>query len=550
MTGNRTISGMSRKEFLRNGLSTMAVAGLPVSGVASAAVAECSPAQQAGPVTISTLNPVIRLYPAGAVAQSGDIRFGTAEIGTMLPFLGPGEVTWTVSVPKAGRYAVTLCCSTTKPGQPVKVKAGRADVDFAMPVTEGFFFPHPDGAVEDPGDPSGESFFRLREFYNFDRVAVPGEFYLVRGVNVVRLRVSGDKGKEILRLRSIELTPIEQRGAIAADQKRARAQRANTDWFARAGYGMWFHFLDLTTSPHGPRKPYEQAVNELDVEKLAETVATAGAKYLIFTVNHGNPTCPAPIGNWERLHPGWTTKRDLIGDLADVLGRRGIRLMLYMNPPGLGSMALKPGTVIGVPAFNEDEYANQLIQVFREFGERYGPRVAGYWFDSTFEATECYPNLPFEALAEALKTGHPGRLVAWNNWVFPSETEWQDYWAGELTDLPLKPFAGRYIQHSVGEGLQAHVALRFDADWLHIAQDTPMPPPRFTARELADYIRTCQADQVPVTLGVGIFQDGTLGPQALPVLKDVRRLVRPHHPPTAGNARFAADAGRPRGTIW
>src|SRR3546814_6507747 len=68
-----------------------------------------------------------------------------------------------------------------------------------------------------------------------------------------------------------------------------------------------------------------------------------------------------------------------------------MRLMLYMNPPGVGGMALNPGTVNGIPGYNEDEYANQLIAVFREFGERYGPRVAGYWFDSTFEATECYP---------------------------------------------------------------------------------------------------------------------------------------------------------------
>src|SRR3546814_15157414 len=84
---------------------------------------------------------------------------------------------------------------------------------------------------------------------------------------MVRLRVAGTKGKEILRLRSLELTPVGARAAIEADKQRARAHRANTDWFARAGYGLWFHFLDLTTPPSGPRKPYEQSVNELDVDK-------------------------------------------------------------------------------------------------------------------------------------------------------------------------------------------------------------------------------------------------------------------------------------------
>lgn len=510
---------MNRAEFLRGGLTATAVAAVPAS-VARAAAG-------AGSVAITRINPTIRLYPVKALGRLGDVRFGTAEIGTMMPFLGAGEITWTVSVAEAGFYDLALCCSTTvKAGQPVKVKAGKTEIDFAVPVTDGYFYPHPQGPSDNPGDPSGESFFRMKEYYNFDRVPVPGQFRLERGVNVVRLKVLGEKGKEILRLRSVELTPAGARASVQADKARARTKRANTDWFARAGYGLWFHFLDLTTPPKGPRVPYEQAVNAFDVEKHVAMVAETGAKYMIWAVNHGDPTCPAPMKSWEKLHPGWTTKRDLIGELADALGKRGIRLMLYMNPPGIGGMDLNPGSVNGIPRFNEDEYANHLIGVFREFGERYGRRVAGYWFDSTFEASECYPNLPFEAINDAVKTGYSDRLVAWNNWVFPAETEWQDYFAGELTDLPVKSYGGRYIAHGVAKGLQGHVALRFDADWLHITQDAPMPPPRYKPAELAEFIRARQAEQVPVTLGVGIFQDGSWGPEALPVLRELGRLVR------------------------
>src|SRR3546814_4099547 len=78
----------------------------------------------------------------------GDIRFGTAEIGTMMPFLGAGEITWTVSVPEAGRYDLALCCSTTNAGQPVNVTAGKTSIDFAVPVTAGYFYPHPDRSEE------------------------------------------------------------------------------------------------------------------------------------------------------------------------------------------------------------------------------------------------------------------------------------------------------------------------------------------------------------------------------------------------------------------
>src|SRR3546814_17825711 len=70
MKGIRTMN-MSRKEFLRSGLSSMAVAGLPTTGVAAAAVAGASPAAESGPVTITTLNPTIRLYPAKAPGPIG-----------------------------------------------------------------------------------------------------------------------------------------------------------------------------------------------------------------------------------------------------------------------------------------------------------------------------------------------------------------------------------------------------------------------------------------------------------------------------------------------
>src|SRR3546814_13700139 len=93
---------------------------------------------------------------------------------------------------------------------------------------------------------------------------------LAGGINVGGLKVAGEKGKEIFRLRSLELTPASQRAAIEADKQRARSRRANTDWFADAGYGMWLCFLDLTTPRQGPPVPYEQSIDALDAKKLAK----------------------------------------------------------------------------------------------------------------------------------------------------------------------------------------------------------------------------------------------------------------------------------------
>jgi hypothetical protein len=472
------------------------------------------------------IQPILRLYPDKAIRRAGDVRFGPAELKVMLPFIGSGEIVWAVTVREPGRYNLALCYSTTNEGQPVSISANGNRIDFAAPLTRGFFIPDPRGPAQNPGDPDSDTFWQMRGYYLFERKPVRGSLELTRGVNIVSLKVTAPKGREVFRLRSLELTPVEALETIQADAKRAKASRANTDWFANAGYGLWFCFLDLTTPRRGPPKPYGDSVAALDVKRMAKTVHDCGAAYLLFTVNHGDPTCPAPIRSWEKLHPGWTTKRDLIAELADALGEYGIHLMLYMNCPGAGMLIQQPGSAIDLPTFGEAEYANQLIAIFEEFGARYGDKIKGWWLDSWFQTMEAYPNLPNEAIDRAIKSGFKDCLVSVNHWAFPTEVQWQDYWCGEITDLPARPFEARHLNYGPGVGLQAHSAIRLDAPWFHITQDKPMEPPRYSASQLADYIRTCHADGAPVTLGVGIYQDGTIGEKSAAVLQELRHLTR------------------------
>ena len=514
---------ITRKTFLQLGLSSAVVSLLPPAG--STVRAAQSAAQSANPL-ISQLNPVLRLYPAKAIERSGDIRFGAAEIEVMLPFFGSGAVTWNVTVPASGTYQVSACYASTVPGSSLEVSSGERSIHHGVQVTAGYFLPDPAGPSPNPGDPDTASFWSERQFYSFERVPLNGELQLSRGVNVIKLQLSGEKGRENFRLRSLELTPVAQKASLEASRDAARRRRANTDWFAKAGYGIWFHFLDQTTPRRGPARSYPEAVNDLDVAALASLVEETGAAYVIFNVNHGHPTCPAPIQSWEELHPGWTTRRDLIGELAAALNARGIKLMLYMNCPGLGNLVQLPRTGVDSPGMSEEQYTRALCKVFTEIGLRYQDKVAGYWLDSWFQTDESYPNLPFDALSEAIKAGYSQRLVSYNYWAFPVETEWQDYWSGELTDLPVKRFESRYIKRGAGAGLQAHSAIKLDAPWFHTAVDSNMEPPLYTAEQLTDYIRSCMEDQAPVSIGVGIFQDGTIGEASRQVLRKLRQAIR------------------------
>jgi alpha-L-fucosidase len=60
-------------------------------------------------------------------------------------------------------------------------------------------------------------------------------------------------------------------------------------------------------------------------------VKKTGARYVIFTPNHDGINFPAPLREWEALHPGGTTKRDLIMDMANALNLQGIKLIMYVH---------------------------------------------------------------------------------------------------------------------------------------------------------------------------------------------------------------------------
>ncbi len=522
---------LTRKDFLRAvGLSTVA------AGLSPTVFAHDSTHSLPGPrfghslparrPLITHLNPILRLYPAQTVARTGAVQFGAAELDVMLPFFGDGEVEWTTTVPNAGEYTVAACYASTRAGVPFKISCGTTEIAHATEVTEGFYLPLPAEPPVKSVPLAKPTFWAQRQFYCFDRVQLPGTIRMACGVNVVKLRVSGPKGGELFRLRSLEFTPVTRTAEVRQEEGRALRHRANTDWFAKAGYGVWFHFIYLTTPRHGPREPYAQAVADLDVEALARRADEMGAGYVILTTNHGHPTCPAPIKAWEALHPGWTTKRDLIADFAAALARYGIRLMLYMNCPGLGDLVQLPSSALDRPTYSEEQYAEILIQVLSEFGQRYRDKVAGYWFDSWFQTDESYPDLPFEALDRAIKIGNPDCLVAYNYWAFPIETLWQDYWAGELTELPLRPFDSRYIRRGAGKGLQAHSAIRLDSSWFHIEPNTSIGPPLYTAPQLGDYINACMRAQGVVSIGIALYQNGTLDDSSMQLMRDVRRLVR------------------------
>jgi alpha-L-fucosidase-like protein len=429
----------------------------------------------------------IRLY-AAAAQITGAGRLAKRE--DWLAIEGESTTTWMATIDREGEYRVTIVYSGDTPGAPFTLALGSTVVNSTLAVQTGVF--------EDP-------------LMDFGRTTAIEGTRLPHGALRVQLRIPN--GKTQLRIRSIDIEPVPT--AEAAIQERNIAQeRASTDWLARAAYGVMFHWTSESTPRHGPALPYQRAVDAFDVAAFAEMVESTGARYVIFTANHAQPHCPAPIESWERIHPGSTTKRDLLGEIADALEARNIRLMLYIASHTVGKLRVATGT----------EYLRIHKEILQEIGQRYGARVAGYWFDGWYQTLEAYPEINPRDLIPYVRAGNPGRLVAFNSWVYPVETPWQDYWAGEVGDV-VRPATGRYMTSGTAIGLQSHFLLFADAPWVHSLPDAEMEPLRFSDESLIDFVRKNAENEAAVTINLGIYQDGSIGEAARRQMAALRHAI-------------------------
>ncbi len=104
---------------------------------------------------------------------------------------------------------------------------------------------------------------------------------------------------------------------------------SNSDWFQRAGYGVFVHYLeDLQNDPQqvhslGRETSWDECVREFDARRFANAMGEAGAGYVIFTMHQRTRFLIAPNATFDRLtgyRPGEAcSTRDLVEDLYQAL---------------------------------------------------------------------------------------------------------------------------------------------------------------------------------------------------------------------------------------
>jgi hypothetical protein len=321
-------------------------------------------------------------------------------------------------------------------------------------------------------------------------------------------------------------------GGRAAPTTTSTYKRADASWFAACPFGVSTHWTALSQAVHpADWRPFPETVAKFDVERFADNIAASGASYLIFTSCHALQWLAGPCDAIERVLPGRTNKRDMIGELARALRQRGVHFIAYYNHSCNHGDDPAWELAVGYHEPDKSRLVANLLGIVRELGERHGELMKAWWFDSCYSLDTHGANwgkgtipdtyhFPWNDLVAAAKSGNPDRLVTLNAGMmrYYLYTDQQDYEWGEANDLIAVPAA-----QFTPDGLQAHRWVCLDnPGWVHSGYNEPLSSARFKLEELRSYVQTAHRFHVPVTFNIDVDRNGEFLPETLQLLRQLK----------------------------
>jgi hypothetical protein len=345
--------------------------------------------------------------------------------------------------------------------------------------------------------------------------------------------------------------------------------RGKKRWLEHSGFGLMFHYEVFRNHTAAS---FNKAVESFKVVRFADAVESSNAGYVIFTVGqHWGRYC-SPNAAYERLlgvGPGvWTSRRDLIMEIARELKRRNIRLILYMTaraPMRHYSIIKATGdalpTINGKPAgpgvntmshprkvkgFRRSEnqappptFLKNWGAVCGEWSMRYGGLVSGWWFDGyKAEMKDAYQGLKkhkfnIDTWLTAVRSGNPDAELAFNAGAHPILSlctrgrlcPHQTFTAGENRGFyqQTKKGRGKLLtpeNFPAPDGVIWHLLLPVSKGWGAGVKS------RFDANTLKGRIDLIDSQGGVVTLDVPVSSEGTIPPEVLGVLQKVGQGIR------------------------
>ena len=303
----------------------------------------------------------------------------------------------------------------------------------------------------------------------------------------------------------------------------------DTEWLA-GSLGVAAHWTSWSRPLNGDPLPFEESVNAFDVDRFVSQIRRAGARHFIFTTTHAEQKLPAPHPLIDDLIPGYTTRRDLLGELCEACEAAGIRMIFYYNHSCNGNDNTPWRKACGYDDGAMDLFAARIVEIVEHMSRRYGKKLHGWWFDSFYSLSKEGPcnsvttdlgdwKVPYAAFTGACQAGNPDSIVTYNssvNCAF-SYTPYQDYYWGEVDNLDAKP-RGPFTE----DGFRWHLWTCIDnREWVHFRKDTPFCKPVYGDAELADWTRGHLKSGGAVTFNVECTQDAVFNPESIAQLERI-----------------------------
>ncbi len=328
----------------------------------------------------------------------------------------------------------------------------------------------------------------------------------------------------------------------------AQDRMMNKKWGIFNHYLYWsekgpsfFEGKDEQTIMLDMAKEYNEQVNAVDTDKMAETLHEIGCGYYIITIMQGTRFMIAPNAAFTRITgiaPGEAcAERDLIRDLALSLQKYDIDLYLYFTGDGPHfdkvagpAMGLYEDYQAGLHGKVDEHFVRNWAAVLEEYAVRYGSLVKGWWVDGCY-ASLGYNNELLSVYYNAMKKGNPDVLAAFNSgtasFVSPdgddTPVKWYEnegFTCGEDNDFTYI-FKSRFT-----DGAQNHLLIpmgnyrdgNVTAGWCNTGV-------RRSKEYMADYIKQNNAAGAVITVDIFVDRRGNFDPEQVEALKFIGKAV-------------------------
>ncbi len=435
------------------------------------------------------------------------------------------KLTWAIEVPEAGDYEAHLLYE-----KPV----GEAAKTFVEVQSDGQMRRITPRDAKIPDGPG-----RLR----YRRHKLDGGFNLKKGLNLVSIRMAPQEGRfapfksnnnkdEIqFRIFSLELV---RKDSLPEIKRRVQELKADISWMTEGKYGLFTHWSPLCYPLYGDIRAdqtYEEGVNRFDIDAYVEKVVETGAAWVVFTTAHGPQFWPGPNKTLDRILPGRTAKRDLIGELADALEEKNIRLMLYYHH-GRGDEEYMKASGMLDP--DPSRWFNNVIAMHREISGRYGKKLwgSGAYIDGSFNVYYQY-DFPFEQLTRVMKSGNPQAVVGFSSDRGPRITPFSDIFVSDGNKWLAGPLPPQWYEPDGPYHEQEPAWFLYLDEWI------PRKPmngvfssnPVHSTQDYIDYFKRMDEANIPVTINLLITQDVSrsqpfMNEKSMAIMREVRKAIR------------------------